>query len=161
MKRKRQNTRSTTLLTALLYSALSVICTVPAYGDDTKIRHVLVISIDGMHALDMALWAENNPASNLGRLYAQGMKFTNASTMKPSDSIPSTVGLFTSGSPAIGGMYYDDAFNRAWYPAGSKCIGPKGAVIDLKQGIDLAPDGSTGVDPTKVPMQLVNGVCKP
>ncbi len=161
MKRKRQNTRSTTLLTALLYSALSVICTVPAHGDDTKIRHVLVISIDGMHALDMALWAENNPASNLGRLYAQGMKFTNASTMKPSDSIPSTVGLFTGGSPAIGGMYYDDAFNRAWYPAGSKCIGPKGAVIDLKQGIDLAPDGSTGVDPTKVPMQLVNGVCKP
>ena len=131
------------------------------HADDTKIRHVLVISIDGMHALDLALWVKNNPTSALGRLSAQGANYTNATTTKPSDSIPSTVGIFTGASPAVGGMYYDDAYNRDWYPAGSNCTGPKGAVIDLKQGINLALDGSTGVDPAKVPMRLVNGVCTP
>lgn len=34
-------------------------------------------------------------------------------------------------------------------------------MIDLKQGINLALDGSTGVDPAKVPLQLVNGACVP
>ena len=82
------------------------------YGDDHKIRRVLVISIDGMHALDMALWVKSHPTSALGKLSAQGINYTNASTTKPSDSIPSTVGIFTGGSPAVGGMYYDDAYNR-------------------------------------------------
>jgi hypothetical protein len=128
---------------------------------DQHIRRVLVISVDGMHSLDFALWVKNNPTSALGNLYAQGMKYTNASTTKPSDSIPSTVGIFTGGSPAVGGMYYDDAYNRAWFPPGSNCTGLPGTVIDLKQGINLALDGSTGVDPAKVPMQKVNGSCVP
>src|SRR5260370_15757265 len=58
-------------------------------------------------------------------------------------------------------MYYDDAYNRAWFPPGSGCRGPAGAVIDVKQGINRALDGSTGVDPTKVPLRLVNGACVP
>jgi len=129
--------------------------------EDQNIRHVMVISIDGMHSLDLALWVKNNPASALGNLYAQGMKYTNASTTKPSDSIPSTVGIFTGGSPAVGGMYYDDAYNRAWFPPGSNCTGAPGTVIDLKQGINLALDGSTGVNPAKMPMQIVKGSCVP
>src|SRR5260370_10333221 len=115
--------------------------------EDTHVRHVLVISVDGMHSLDLALWAKNNPGSALGKLYVQGLRYTNASTTKPSDSIPSTAGIFTGASPAVGGMYYDDAYNRAWFPAGSNCIGPAGAAIDLKQGINRALDSSTGVDP--------------
>jgi arylsulfatase A-like enzyme len=130
-------------------------------GNNNKIRHVLVISIDGMHSLDLALWVKNNPTSALAKLVAQGANYTNATTTKPSDSIPSTVGIFTGASPALGGMYYDDAYNRAWFPPGSNCTGPAGTVIDLKQGINLALDGSTGVDPTKVPLQLVKGVCTP
>jgi hypothetical protein len=132
------------------------------YGDDHKIRRVLVISIDGMHALDMALWVKSNPTSALGKLSAQGINFTNASTTKPSDSIPSTVGIFTGGSPAIGGMYYDDAYNRSWFaPTNLTCSGTPGAVIDLKFAINLNPDGTGGVDPAKMPRQLVNGVCSP
>ena len=132
------------------------------FGDDHKIRRVLVISIDGMHALDMALWVKNNPNSALARLSAQGVNYTNASTTKPSDSIPSTVGIFTGGSAAIGGMYYDDAYNRAWFaPSNTTCSGAPGTVIDLKQGINLNPDGTGGVDPTKMPRQLVNGLCTP
>jgi hypothetical protein len=146
---------------ALFVLILTAFTTAPLHSADNKVRRVLVISIDGMHALDLALWVKNKPNSTLGRLSAQGMMYTNASTTKPSDSIPSTVGIFTGASPAVGGMYYDDAYNRAWFPPGSNCAGPPGAVIDLKQGINLALDGSTGVDPTKVPMRLVNGVCSP
>jgi hypothetical protein len=132
------------------------------YGDDHKIRRVLVISIDGMHALDMALWVKSHPTSALGMLSAQGVSYTNASTTKPSDSIPSTVGIFTGGSPASGGMYYDDAYNRAWFaPTNLTCSGTPGVVIDLKFAINLNPDGTGGVDPTKMPRQLVNGVCTP
>ncbi len=138
----------------------------PLFADDnnnnSKIRHVLVISIDGMHSLDLALWVKNNPSSALGQLSAHGMTYTNASTTKPSDSIPSTVGIFTGGTPAVGGMYYDDAYNRAWFaPTNLTCTGTPGTVIDLKQGINLALDGSTGVDPAKMPRRIVNGACVP
>src|SRR5712691_11360388 len=140
----------------------ALLSTTALFGDDHKIRRVLVISIDGMHALDFSLWIKNNPSSALEGLAARGVNFTNATSTKPSDSIPATVGIFTGGSPAIGGMYYDDAYNRAWFaPANLTCSGTPGAVIDLKQGINLNLDGSGGVDPTKVPRQLVNGVCSP
>ena len=152
--------RSLLLLFTIPLTLFSTLNAAPP-DDNQSIRRVMVISIDGMHSLDLALWAKNNPTSALGKLYAKGMKYTNASTTKPSDSIPSTVGIFTGASPAVGGMYYDDAYNRAWYPAGSNCTGTPGTVIDLKQGINLALDGSTGVDPNKVPRQLVNGVCVP
>src|SRR3954463_12004851 len=100
-----------------------------AYGDDHKIRRVLVISIDGMHALDMALWVKSHPTSALGKLSAQGINFTNASATRPSDSVPATVGIFTGGSPAVGGMYYDDAYNRSWFaPSNLTCAGAPGAV---------------------------------
>src|SRR5580765_2136135 len=133
-----------------------------AYGDDHKIRRVLVISVDGMHALDMALWVKRYPTSALGKLSAQGVNYTNASTTKPSDSIPSTVGIFTGGSPAVGGMYYDDAYNRAWFTPGNlTCSGTPGTLIDLKFAINLNPDGTGGVDPAKMPRQMVNGVCTP
>jgi Type I phosphodiesterase / nucleotide pyrophosphatase len=132
------------------------------FADDHKIRRVLVISIDGMHALDMGLWVKSHPTSALGKLSAQGVNYTNASTTKPGDSIPATVGIFTGGSAAIGGMYYDDAYNRAWFaPTNVTCSGTPGAVIDLKFAINLNPDGTGGVDPAKMPRQMVNGVCTP
>ncbi len=145
------------------------LCLIPALvttahgANGPKIKSVLVISIDGMHSQDLAKWVQAHPSSTLAQLSATSVNYTNAFTTKPSDSIPSTVGIFTGGSPAIGGMYYDDAFNRSWFaPTNLACTGAPGAVIDLKQGINAAPiDGSGGVDPAKMPRQLVNGVCSP
>src|SRR5258708_7861520 len=149
-------------LTTLFCVASALLIPKPVYADDNKPRHVLVISIDGMHSLDMALWVKNNPNSALAKLSAQGMTYTNASTTKPSDSIPSTVGIFTGASPATGGMYYDDAYNRGWFaPSNLTCTGTPGTVNDLKQGVNLAPDGSAGVDPAKMPRHMVKGVCVP
>src|SRR5437016_1525760 len=58
-------------LSAALLS-FAVLSPKPVMADDTKIRHVLVISIDGMHALDMALWVKAHPDSALGKLAGQG-----------------------------------------------------------------------------------------
>jgi predicted AlkP superfamily pyrophosphatase or phosphodiesterase len=102
-------------------------------------KSVLVISIDGMHSQDLSKWVQSNPSSTLAKLAATGVNYSNAFTTKPSDSIPSTVGIFTGGSPAIGGMYYDDAYNRAWFaPMDTTCSKSAGTVIDLKQGINAA-----------------------
>ena len=90
-------------------------------GEDAKIRHVLVISLDGTHALDIANYIAANPHSTLAQLSAGGVNFTNAHTTKPSDSIPATAGIFTGGTPAVTGLYYDDAYNRSLSPAGSAC----------------------------------------
>src|SRR5436190_79428 len=91
--------------------AVMAASTVTVYGyDDSNqgfnIKRVLVLSIDGMHALDLARWVKNNPNSALAQLSSQGVNFTNASSTKPSDSIPATVAIFTGASPALGGMYY-------------------------------------------------------
>ena len=65
------------------------------HGDDenARIRHVLVISLDGAHALDIATYIAANPHSTLAQLSAGGVNFTNAHTTKPSDSIPATAGI--------------------------------------------------------------------
>ena len=127
-----------------------------------KIRHVLLISIDGMHSQDLATWVGANPTSALAQLTATGVNYTNAFTTQPSDSIPGTVGIFTGASPALGGMYYDDAWHRTWSPPGSNCT-TIGTAIDLKEGIDInsaALDGGGGIDPAKLPLDPNNG-CTP
>src|SRR5262249_37776171 len=89
-----------------------------------KIKHVLVISIDGMHSQDLSKWVQAHPTSVLASLAATGVNYPNAFTTKPSDSIPATIGIFTGASPALAGMYYDDAFHRGWAPPGSDCTKP-------------------------------------
>ena len=131
-------------------------------GNTTHIRQVLVISLDGTHALDIAKYIEANPKSTLAHLSASGTTYHNAQTTKPSDSIPATAGIFTGGTPAVTGLYYDDAYNRKLSPVGSACA-TVGAIIDLKEGIDVNPaalDGGGGVDPKKVPLDPAKG-CTP
>jgi hypothetical protein len=76
----------------------------PSYGEDTangKIHHVLLISLDGMHSLDMANYIKGHPQSALAQLAATGVNYTAASTTKPSDSFPAMVGIVTGGTPAV------------------------------------------------------------
>jgi hypothetical protein len=161
------------VVTGLLVTT-AALSPIAAYGDDGegqgdhKIRHVLVISIDGMHSLDLALWVKNNPNSAIATLAGRGMNFTNANTTKPSDSIPSTAAIFSGGTPAVTGMYYDDAYNRAWFPpSDTTCATPHGTTFSLKGDIDVDPQPTVPtaknetVDPNKMPRQLVKGVCTP
>ena len=131
----------------------------PASG---QIHRVLVISMDGMHSLDMANYIKAHPQSAYAQLAAAGVNYTAASTTKPSDSLPSTAAIFTGGTPAVTGIYYDDAYNRALSPPGSNCT-TIGTPIDLKEGIDInpaAPDGGGGIDPNKLPLDPAKN-CSP
>jgi hypothetical protein len=132
-----------------------------------KIQNVLVISVDGMYARDLAKWIDAHPDSNLAHLANSGGNYTNAFTTQPSDSIPGTVGIFTGASPSLGGMYYDDAYHRYWAAPTAPCtpgVAGGGTVIDLKDGIDVTPvaplPASAVLNPAKLPKDPARGCAR-
>ena len=85
-------------------------------GDDTGISHVLLISIDGMHALDYLNCATGGYCPNLAALGANGVNYLDTSTSKPSDSFPGLMSIVSGGSPRTMGVNYDVAYDRALNP---------------------------------------------
>jgi type I phosphodiesterase/nucleotide pyrophosphatase len=59
----------------------------------------LLISVDGLHALDVARFVESNPNSALAELSGHGITYTSARTPANSDSFPGLLALVTGGSP--------------------------------------------------------------
>src|SRR4051812_5551861 len=76
-------------------------------------RHVLLISVDGLHATDLAWYVRQHPNSALAGLAGHGVDYSNAKTTVPSDSFPGMVGQLTGGNPATTGVYYDATYNHA------------------------------------------------
>src|SRR5579871_6274026 len=99
---------------AAAVGALAVVGTlagtvVPATAQSAKpSKHVLLISIDGMHNYDLAQCAANGECPHLAALEGYGTVYTNAATSEPSDSAPGTMALLTGGDPKLTGVYYDD-----------------------------------------------------
>ncbi|HZR64570.1 MAG TPA: alkaline phosphatase family protein [Terriglobales bacterium] len=91
-------------------------------GQDSRnhIKHVLLISVDGMHAVDFLNCANGMSTVNNGEPFCPaiaalantGINYTAASTSKPSDSFPGLTAIVTGGSPALTGVYYDVAYSR-------------------------------------------------
>src|ERR1051325_1176119 len=98
--------------------------------------HVLVISIDGMHAVDLGLFIQAHPDSAMARLVASGYHYTCASTPKPADSFPGLVALFTGGSPASTGIYFDQSYDRSLWPPNTTS-GPTGTPVLFDETADL------------------------
>src|ERR1700680_1436868 len=69
------------------------------------IQHVLLISVDGLHALDLTNYVASHPGSTLAHLSQHGITYTNASTSQPSDSFPGLASLVTGGSPITTGLW--------------------------------------------------------
>ena len=88
--------------------------------DHGRIKHVLLISVDGMHAVDLANCSNGIGTVNNGEPYCPaiadlakiGINYVAASTSKPSDSFPGLTAIVTGGSPALTGVYYDVAYAR-------------------------------------------------
>ena len=126
-------------------------------NQNNGIRRVLLISIDGMHAVDFANCANGISTINNGAPYCPalaalaktGINYVNASTSKPSDSFPGLTAIVTGGSPAFTGVYYDVAYSRNYdapaattgngVAAGSCTIGaaPTGTTTEYEEGIDI------------------------
>ena len=84
-----------------------------------RIKHVLLISVDGLHQSDLAWWVANNPGSALAQLVNRGAEYSHAQTPVPSDSDPGLTAQMTGGNPETTGVYYDDEYNHALFPPGT------------------------------------------
>jgi hypothetical protein len=132
-------------------------------------RHVLLISVDGMHAVDLTNFIAANPRSQFARLARHSLIYSNAFTTAPSDSFPGMIAQVTGATPKTAGLFYDDSYDRTMFPAGSNCAGSPGVEIQNFESIDKNLNDVTGggtlgqpltqIDPANLQMALVNGVC--
>ena len=134
---------------------LAVLAAPQAYSQ--HINRVLLISVDGMHAVDFANCANGISTVNNGKPYCPalaalgktGVNYVAASTSKPSDSFPGLTAIVTGGSPALTGVYYDVAYSRN-YDAPAQTTGngvaagpctpnapPTGTTTEYEEGIDI------------------------
>lgn len=145
------------------WDAARIASTEAAGGEDHHaIRRVLLLSIDGMHALDLAHYTKQNPDSTLARLRRMGVTYTNASSSRPSDSFPGLLSIITGGSPLSTGVVYDDSYDRSLSPPDSDCT-TVGTRVLFTAAIDIDPndlDAGGGIDPNKLPRDPRKG-CAP
>ena len=111
-----------------------------AAGREAQIRHVLLISVDGMHQSDLEWYVAQHPDSELAKLATGGAVYSNNHTSDPSDSDPGGTALMTGGDPRATGVYYDVEYNHDTYEAGTtSCTGPTGGdvVYDSPDDLDV------------------------
>lgn len=175
----------TTLTLSLSASAgLSASPRNPGGWDDkaNHIKHVLLISIDGMHSLDFANCASGISGVNGGQPYCPhlaslaqtGINYLYALTPRPSDSFPGLTALITGGTPRSAGLFYDVNYDRALSPpamttpygiVGGANLCPQyvGTQVGFDEEIDFdytKLDGAGGINPAYLPRDPKNN-CAP
>src|SRR5579864_9357633 len=134
-------------------------------SDGAGVSHVLLISVDGLHALDVARFVESHPHSALAELSRHGVTYTNARTPANSDSFPGLLALVTGGSPISHGLFYDVSYDRTIYdPSNTTCHGPPGTQMIFDESIDLYDKNGVSenvINPNSLPRHKVNGQCLP
>ncbi|HLJ04081.1 MAG TPA: alkaline phosphatase family protein [Solirubrobacteraceae bacterium] len=91
----------------------------------SAVSHVLLISVDGLHQSDLQWYVSQHPNSELAKLMAHGLEYSNAHTAVPSDSDPGGTAIMTGGDPRTTGVYYDVEYSHAVFPPGTtSCTGP-------------------------------------
>src|SRR5258706_2894667 len=171
---------------ALVLAAVSVPSTHAQERDSFKeqagIRHVLLISVDGMHAVDYLNCSKGIAGANGGQPYCPnlaelgttGINYLETSTSKPSDSFPGLTAIVIGGSARTEGIFYDVAYDRSLDPpakttgngvAPGPCVAgaaPIGARTEYEEGIDFdqtkvnggAPGGVDGGRASIDPLRL-------
>ena len=138
-------------LAVLLALPLAVSAQNKAAATLPPVKHVLLISVDGLHALDLANYVNTHQDSTLAFLSNQGITYTNASTSTPSDSFPGLASLVTGGSPITVGLWYDDTYNRSLSPPiHTDGLGNPGGACPGKIGTNVAWDEAIDFDLTKL-----------
>ncbi|MGZ3439544.1 MAG: alkaline phosphatase family protein [Polyangia bacterium] len=146
---------------------------------------MLLLSIDGMHEVDLARFVADNPRSTLAALARHGVQYTNAwvnrldgSATNPSDSFPGLLALTTGGSSRTHGGWYDVSYARDLFAAGAGCAGAPGTAVAYDESIELdnshlwgsadddVPTHDSAVarsrfNPTLLPYAKKHGVCTP
>jgi hypothetical protein len=122
-------------------------------------RRVLLLSVDGLHGLDLANFVRSHPNSALAQLSSSGVTYTQAFTAKPSNSFPGLLSLVTGGSPISTGVWYEGAYARTLSPPGSNCK-TVGTEVIWSNALDKNKkliDAGGGIDPAKLPLDPSKG----
>jgi Type I phosphodiesterase / nucleotide pyrophosphatase len=155
--------RKTIALSLLAGAALSAALGAPAQAAD--IDHVLLISVDGLHALDVERYVESHPNSALAELAGHGVTYSFARTPANSDSFPGLLALVTGGSPISHGLFYDVSYDRTIFdPTNTTCAGSAGNTMVFDESIDQYTAGHVSldkIDPAQLPRHIVSGLCVP
>ena len=103
------------------------------------IKHVLLVSVDGLHQSDLEWYISNHPNSELATLANGGAEYASAHTPVPSDSDPGMTAQMTGGNPKTTGIYYDDEYNHDLFPPGTtNCTGkPPGSPVEYDSPMDI------------------------
>ena len=162
-------------LALLALTAVGSMGVAVAQINSSPIQHVLLISIDGMHAVDFLNCANGISTANnnqpfcpaIAALGQTAVNYVSATTSKPSDSFPGLTAIVTGGSPATTGVYYDVAYSRN-YNAPAKTTGnglaagpcvpygpPTGTTTEYEEGIDINQHKLNGGAPP--PASLTDG----
>ena len=148
---------------------------------EPRYQHILLISVDGMHAIDLKNWTASHPNGNFAILAAHGVQYPGAYTTEPSDSYPGILAQATGGTPKTAGLFYDDSYDRTEYPskafytsqglADPGCTGQAGTELTNFEALDKSladytAGGTLGqvytqLDPDNMQRKLVDGKCVP
>src|SRR5580698_9987982 len=156
---------------AALVSSTPVMAADPGTVGSGSIAHVLLLSIDGMHAVDFYNCSHGMAGINGGNAYCPnlvalsqtGINYVATQSSTPSDSFPGLAALVTGGSPRTTGLYYDVAYDRSLDApatttgtglAGGPCTPygvPTGTTTDYDQGIEFDDTKLNGGAPGAAP----------
>ena len=117
---------------------------------DHPAARVLLLSIDGLHAVDLANWVTAHPHSALAELSVRGVTYTNAHAPMANE-VAGLLALTTGGTPISTGIVSNEGYDHALSPAGSKCE-MRGAKLqlDTMYSADGGFDGAKALrDPAK------------
>ena len=122
-----------------------------------KVKRVLLISVDGMHAVDFKNCADGVAGvdggepycPNIAALRSTAANYVAASTSRPSDSFPGLMSIVSGATPRTMGVYYDVAYDRsldapalttgngvAAGPCQAYAV-PTGTTTEYEEGIDI------------------------
>jgi hypothetical protein len=115
-------------MAAILLAAAAIACVAqeqyPKPLIHTPTNHpaarVILLSIDGLHAVDLANWIATHPHSVLAELSARGDTYTNAHT-PTADPAAGLLALTTGGTPISTGVISANGYDRALSSPGSAC----------------------------------------
>jgi len=164
---KRRHLRLLTLVVALtIFLGLEVLAQDAGHVNERNhIRRVLLVSIDGMHAVDYLNCSQGISGVNNGEPYCPnlaalgkiGVNYLDTSTSRPSDSFPGLTTIVSGATPRIHGAFYDVAYDRILAPpqnatgnglSGGNCVPnqPNGTTTEYEEGIDKNQTFLNGID---------------
>jgi hypothetical protein len=165
MRTKRLFTTVSSILFLVTILVQAAVAQGPVGNQKNHIRRVLLVSIDGMHAVDYLNCSQGVPGVNSGQPYcpnlaklgATAVNYLDTSTSRPSDSFPGLMTIVSGATPRLHGAFYDVAYDRVFAPPttttgnglkGGPCIPnqPNGTSTEYEEGIDINQMYLNGID---------------